>query len=95
MTLDQYEISMNDPEGFRNPKEKEIASKIVVDLRNQISKIDRLRKGNETEMDLRSMIKSISTSVEDRRIRGMRELFAFYSQQHQSQGQEFGAIENK
>ena len=86
---------MNDPEGFRNPKEKEIASKIVVDLRNQISKIDRLSKGNGTEMDLRSMIKSISTSVEDRRIRGMRELFAFYSQQHQRQGQEFGAIENK
>lgn len=87
-TLEQYEQAMEDPEGFRDPKERDIAAKIVEDLRSQLSKIDRMgRRGdNETERDLRSMVKSVSTTLEDRRIRGLREIFVFYSHQHLPQG---------
>jgi Ca2+-binding EF-hand superfamily protein len=46
----------------------------------------------ETERDIKSMVKSISTSIEDKRIRGLREIFGFYSQQHLPQGLMFGDI---
>jgi hypothetical protein len=46
----------------------------------------------ETERDIKSMIKSISTSIEDKRIRGLREIFGFYSKQHQPSGSMFGDI---
>ena len=41
------------------------------------------------------MIKSISTSLENKRERGLREIFAFYSQQHLREGLQFGDIYNK
>jgi hypothetical protein len=94
-TLEQYEEAIADPEGFRNPKEREIAATVVEDIKNQISKIDRLSKrpaDGETERDVKSMIKSISTSIEDKRIRGLKEIFGFYSKQHQPQGVMFGDI---
>jgi hypothetical protein len=88
---------MDDPEGFRNPKEKEIATKIVDDLRSQLGRIEKINKrnDNETEKDIRSMIKSMSTSLEDKRVRGLREIFSFYSHQHLPEGLEFGDIERK
>ena len=88
---------MEDPEGFRNPKEREIAAQVVEDIKNKLSRIDKMGKnGTEgTDRDARSMIKSISTTVEDKRIKGLREIFGFYAQQHLPQGLQFGDIENK
>lgn len=94
-TLEQYEAAMDEPEGFRNPQERDIAAKVVNDLRNQLLNIDRISKRGETERDMKSMIKSVSTSIEDRRIRGLREIFGFYAQQHLPEGLEFGDILNK
>jgi len=94
-TLEQYELAMDDPEGFRNPKEREIAAAVCQDIRNQLLRIEKISKKGETERDIRSMIKSVTTTIEDRRIRGLREIFGFYAQQHLPQGLEFGAIQNK
>ena len=96
-TLEQYERAMDDPDNFKSQKEREIAEKVITDLKNQLHRIDKIRRadGNDTERDLRSMVKSISTSLEDKRDRGMREIFAFYSQQHLPQGLQFGDIQNK
>jgi len=97
-TLEQYEQAMLDPEGFRNPKEREVASTIVEDLRNQLARIEKVTRknnDNETERDLKSMIKSMSTTIEDKRVRGLREIFSFYSHQHLPEGLEFGDIEKK
>lgn len=95
-TLEQYEHALEDPEGFKTQKEREIAEKMVNDIKSQLAKIERARQdGNETEKDIRSMIKSISTSVEDRRVRGMKEIFGFYSRQHLPEGLGFDDILNK
>lgn len=90
-TLEQYENALVKGE-FRDDKEREVTERIVMDLKDQIFKIEQAR-GETSQTDRNN--KKPKVSIEELRKRGLKDLFEFYSKQHLPEGRKFGDILDK